>query len=278
MSDRDVSFLEPVAKTMTSVLLPSRGILYTGELAKGKVGLTAMTLLEEAMLSTMDDTEKAVDNVIRRCILDPSHVDMRELIASDKFFLMLVLRAITFGSKYSFTWTCRNRVVRNGIYTPCGASNRFSVNIPDDFRIKTLNPEDKEPYMVELPDSKRVIGVRLLRGFDEQEIDAYEKRLPEANKHELPAYVVSRQIVSVDGNQITPDIPKEKVLKFVASLSAKDIAVLRDKIEYYTPGIDTTVNVTCARCGNSISMDLPLSAGFFRPEPSDQSGEDATEV
>lgn len=263
-------FLTPILRPCTTVKLPSRGVLYTGELAKGVVDLSPMTMAEETLLASgSGGTEilPLVDEVLRRCITSPSHVDIREFISADKYFLLIMLRAVTFGSEYSFIWTCNNTVMSGSRAELCGYENTQNVHIPEDFQVKTLDPADKEPYTLELPETKKVLSIKLLRGHDEIAIDEYEKKLAKQDKHKASVYSLVRQIVVIDGNKITTETPQDRLIAFVSSLPAKDIGALRDTVEFYTPGIDTSLKVQCQECGHEEEMDLPLSIDFFRAEP-----------
>jgi len=263
----EFDFLTPIPKTTVQVKLPSRGVLYPkgSPASGGKLTLTPMTMVEEAVFANpRSQGGEAVDTILKRCIQES--VDVNTLLSSDKFFMFMILRAITYGPKYSFVWTC---TARKNPREACGRKNEKTVRIPDDFEVKYLADEDKEPFILRLKDSGKEVSLRLLRGYDEPMIDKYTAELEAKRKQGIQiadttqAYRLSRHLVAVDGKSVEK-APEDKVLSFLVSLSSKDIQQIRDTIVYYTPGISTGVTLVCADCGTVHEWDLPFTADFFR--------------
>jgi hypothetical protein len=261
----EFDFLEPIPKTSVTVKLPSRGVLYPKEhpASSGKLTLTPMTMLEESLLMSDGGLDSAIDKILRRCVVE--NVDVNTLIGSDKFFLFIMLRAITYGSEYSFTWTCTKE--KNG--KPCTYRNTTKVSIPDGFKVKYLADDDKEPFEFVLPDCKKTISFKLLRGTDEPRIEAYAKEI-EYQKNEgidrvntTLAFRLICHIVAVDG-KLVKGAPQDKLMAFVNSWTAKDRQALQQKINFYTPGIDTSLKVSCEKCGETHEMEMPYTVNFFR--------------
>lgn len=262
----EFEFLEPIPKTLVSIKLPSRGVLYPKDhpASGGKLTLSPMTMMEEALMMTDELTmDQVIDKILKRCLQEAA--DVNTLIAADKFFLFMMLRAITYGADYSFTWTC-NHSPKGKL---CGHSNNTTVKIPDHFKVKFLADADKEPFIVRLPESGKEISFRLLRGTDEIPIEEHSKEIQQ--KKATGAFVVdttlvfrlAQHLVAIDGNSLAK-APKEKVISFVSSLSAKDRQFLQEKIRYYTPGLDTALNLVCEKCKNKTEMEMPFTASFFR--------------
>jgi len=271
MSDAHApAFLEPVPKTAIVVKLPSAGVPYKEGKpeAEGKLTLNAMTMIEEASILNPKSGvsfSQAVDRVLQKSIQES--VDVNGLLSADKFYLFMMLRAVTYGQEYTFLWECSKEV--DG--SVCGFENTHTVQIPGDFEIKGLLPEDKEPFQVELPVSKKKIQFRLLRGFDEGAVEKYEADIEAKQKagiqaHDTTAlYRLARLITHVDDNPITKDISTRHMINFINSLPAQDISVLRKQMSHFTPGMDTTIKVVCKQCSNMAEMDLPITSSFFRP-------------
>jgi len=271
MSDAHApAFLEPVPKTAVVVDLPSRGVPYPDNSPEGsgKLTLNAMTMIDESEILNPPkgvSFSKAVDSVLRKAIQET--VSVNSLLSADKFYLFMMLRAVTYGQDYTFTWECQKE--EGGEI--CGHTNKNSVNIPGDFQVKALLPEDKEPFLVELPVSKKNVKFRLSRGVDELEVDAYEAEIKAKRKTGVMVadttniFRLAKLITHVDDNPITGDIAPDHIVKFVNSLPAEDIALLRTQIEHYTPGMDTGIKVVCAQCKELTGMDLPITVSFFRP-------------
>ena len=265
---RDFEFLEPLPKTVVSVKLPSRGVPYPEGTppASGKINLSPMTMIDEAVFAEDGVTlTEAIDRVLRRCVQEK--LDINTLLVSDKFFLFMMLRAITYGEDYEFGWTCAQ--------LGCGFDNKSTVKIPNDFKMKQLADTDKEPFIVTLPDSQKEISFRLLRGVDEPAVEAYRKKIKAQQSDTMkvqdttPLFRVCRHIIAVDGNPVK-EASDQQVMKFFASLSAKDRQFFQAKIALYTPGIDTELKVTCDKCGYVHRMEMPFSANFFRAISDDE--------
>jgi len=269
----EFDFLEPIPKTTMAVKLPSRGVPYPKEhpASSGKLTLAPMTMLEEALfLSDDQDLTETVDKVLRRCVQEK--IDINNLITSDKFFLFMMLRAITYGSDYLFEWVCKATNKKGKL---CNATNSSSIHIPDDFKMKFLTEEDKEPFVVMLPETKRQISFRLLRGSDEPRVEKHSKEIEQARNSGAPkidttvGFRLMCHIVAVDGKSVTK-APEEKLLGFILSLPAKDRQFLQQKINFYTPGLNTDVTVVCDSCGAVTTMDMPFTSNFFRSSLPDE--------
>jgi len=263
MSDFD--FLEPIPKVSATVKLPSRGVLYSPEhpASGGKLTLTPMTMVDESLLMGDEPIDTLIDRILRRCLVEK--LDVNSLIGSDKFFLFIMLRAITYGSSYTFTWTCSKSL---GV-KPCGHTNTMTVNIPDSFKVKFLADTDKEPFTVTLPDSGKEISFRLLRGSDEPTIEAYTKEIKQKQDAGISTpdttfvYRLMRHITGVDGHSVK-DAPPDKLMAFITSLGAVDRQYLQKQIAFFTPGLDTLIKTTCEKCQNGHEMEMPYLASFFR--------------
>lgn len=255
-------FLEPIPKTTVSIMLPSRGVLYPEghPAAKGKLTLSPMSMIDETVFLEEGVTlAQSIDKSLRRCLQDK--LDINSLLVSDKFFLFMSLRAITYGAKYTFDWLCE--------FGDCNTTNTATVDIPGDFKMKFLSDEDREPFEVLLPDSGKRLSFRLLRGNDDEAVEAHRKDIEKKKKDVLSVqdttnlFRTCRHIVAVDGHSVA-EAPEQMVMTFFASLTARDRQTFQQKIAYYTPGIDTTLTVSCAKCGHVHEMDMPFTANFFR--------------
>lgn len=263
----DFEFLEPIPKTSVSVKLPSRGVPYPKgtPMSSGKLTLTPMTMVEETMVTNPKTAGgDTVDRILKRCIQES--IDINMLLGSDKFFLFMMLRAVTYGSDYTFQWTCPSMTTPTEL---CGHRNTSTVRIPDDFQIKYLADEDVEPYTVRLPECQREISFRLLRGYDEPIIEAHKSTIDAQAKSGIqvvdttPAFRLVRQIVKVDDKDVV-EAPPEKMLAFVQSIPPKDIQLLKGRMAHFTPGLSTDVTLVCEECKNVHEWDLPFTANFFR--------------
>jgi hypothetical protein len=272
----EFDFLTPIPKTTVSVKLPSRGVLYRDDTParNGKITLTPMTMLEEAVFAEEgQDLGTAIDKILKRCVQE--NLDINTLLGSDKFFLFMMLRAVTYGPEYTFEWTCPKE--------GCDHLNVRTVKIPDDFKMKYLADEDTEPFVITLPESGKEIAFRLMRGHDEPVIKKHTALIEEKKRQGVQVldttniFRLARHIIKVDGNDAT-QAPEDLMMNFVSSLSAKDRQFLGKQIRFYTPGLDTGVSLKCDNCGSIHDWDMPFTADFFRAVSDDDGEPVADEV
>lgn len=240
------------------VQLPSRGIFYGDSVSEGYVNLSPMTTNEEAMVQNPTaDRLALLDSLLKSC-LHLEKMDFKDLLVTDRLYLFLKLREITYGPEYEARFRCRR----------CSSVVVVPLMVPDGLNQRILTPEDKEPFELALPVRKKVLGLRLLRVRDEDEVQRYTKQrtargVPESGD---PSYVyrLSRHIVTIDGETVTP----LAALNFCNNppLVGRDSLALRAAIEDHDCGVDMMIDVTCNRCGEVFTDMLPFTAiEFFRP-------------
>lgn len=274
-SNKVPEFLQPIPKTTRKIKLPSNGVPYKrGPAKEGYLTLSPMTLVEENILSgntsLPDPTMDRTSAVLEKCISESLDID--HLLAADKLFLFYMLRAITYGSDYKFSWECESPVQNSrGNLVPCGAKNSTVVNIPDDFQIKYLDETDTEPFIITLPECGIPIGFRLTRSKDAKALDRYLEEIERARKQKIykntseKLFRLTNLLVEIDSNNVEA-YDFDTKLNWISSLSAKDGSYYQQMIDYYTPGIEANVTLTCEECGNTQEIPLPITVEFFRPE------------
>lgn len=239
--------------------LPSGGHLYEGALPDGKLRYGAIRGKEEKLLAGAKGNATAViDSVLTSCVALPEGFTVGDLILNDRFFVLLQLRAESYGSRYKFPVQCG----------ACNAKFPHEVNLPDDFDVKVLEDDSKEPFVVKLPKSGKEVGFRLLRGKDEAAITRFGDQAFAKGKVEGdPTYLyrIARHITEIDGEKIDQGRDMLKVVKFVENMHGMDSVTLRNAIDDADCGIDTTMNIECPKCEENIETSLPMTPEFFRP-------------
>lgn len=238
------------------VKLPTRGILYKD--IPEEFVIKAISTKEEKMIYGSSN-EKALDAVIRNCIVEPSKIDVNDLISVDKHFLMMKLRVLTYGNSYHVKYKCPECTNY--------PTQEFEVDL-DDLEVYELSDDYVEPFEFELPTSKKTVGIKLLTGKDLDEIEKKSKRLlkrfPEIKGD--PSYILrmAQYLVSVDGDDKIPDVKKQE---FIEGLHGNDSAYIWHKINSIKVGYDTTIFDTCKnpRCQADIEFVMPMTVEFFRP-------------
>lgn len=237
-------------------VLPSNGYLYGGRFPGGEVLVKPMTASEEGLLaSNKSDKGSIVDVLCRRCLVE-CPVPYDELLVSDIFYLLLVIRNISYGSDYRFTIQCSN----------CGTKYSRAIQIPEGLRVLALTEaDDCEPYEVRLPISKDVLAFRLLRHRDEESIRRYAKnRYVKTVEEGDPSYCIrlSTHIESVNG-QVLDAVQK---LSYVEHMIAADVCAFKDELELRDFGASLILDSECPACGYAAEQLLPFDRTFFRPE------------
>ena len=102
MSENEKSEINPY---QIDVILPSRGRFYGDRLPDGKVTIRPMTVKEEKLLAGGGNKLSLADKVLERCMISNT-MPLKDMILTDKFFLLLNLRAISYGPEYTFELRC----------------------------------------------------------------------------------------------------------------------------------------------------------------------------
>jgi len=284
----DVDFINALAEAPHDLLipwedciLPSGGLYYKGW-SNGVVNVRAMTQSVEKIFANKRFTSsgQALDAMFRKCCQFPGDMDPSELLIGDRTFLLYYIRGITYGNEYKFVLTCPH----------CGAQNThvydmnelYSTVIPANTK---LGPE---PFKVVLPHLSEIsrrevwVSVRFLRSGDISDILSRQKfnrnlnnSVKTTNKRKVPGRI-NRQDQS-DQSEAILDGTLEKTItsvngvsnpiviqSIVSKLHSKDNAAIREFLRENTPGIDSTVTIICKECQNEVTMELPVTDGFFR--------------
>jgi hypothetical protein len=236
------------------IKLPSRGILYEGKIPDGILHLVPMTTKEEkALASVRGSSITPVDTVLRNCIVD-CPIPPDELLTSDRFYILVRLRAESYGRNYDFLVKCPD----------CRTQFRHSIDLVDGLEIKYMDDDVSEPFIIDLPVSGAKLSCRLLRGKDEKAIIRYTEQVMSKSPLEGdPSYTyrLAKHIVAIDDK--TVDVTT--ALSFVESLTAKDSLKIRNTVDEKDSGVITDLTIDCPRCSSLIEMPLPFTAQFFRP-------------
>lgn len=242
-------------RTAAKVALPSGGKFYGTICPDGEVEVYPMTGKDEALVADMNpaDVGEIFDTLLQRCLKTP--MDVNDMLSTDKFYLMLLLRANSYGSFYEFRVRCPN----------CGFAQPGSCNVPDDFDVVTYKGTGQEPFYVTLPVSGHTVGFRLLRGKDDREVVRWRNREMERNPDfkgdAAYTYRMAKHIVTIDGR---PPENIGKAIEFFENLLVKDTSELDQAIEEQISGVNTAIDLSCAKCRVAFRADMPFTASFFR--------------
>lgn len=241
-------------KRTGAVELPSKGRYYGSALPDGVVEVYTLTAVEDKILSelTSDNATEVFDAILARCIKSP--VSPPELLDTDRYYLLLVLRANSLGGDYQFPYECP--------FKECGNAFLHTVQIPSDFTV-VAGKATEEPYFVKLPMTGAMVGLRFLRGKDMADIARYRKTAINVDTTlGDPAYAYSRikSIVSVNGEPF-PDI--SVAMDWYMGLPLKDVRVLQKTEREAASGVSNVVTITCPKCKKESVSPVALSPMYF---------------
>lgn len=238
---------------------PSQGHLYDGKFPGGEVVLSPMTTSEEKILQQAGkDRMEIIDTLVQRCLVK-CPVAYDDLLIPDMFYMLLVIRNITYGSEYKFRLECAK----------CGLEYQQQLEIPVGLRLRCLSLEDEgEPWSISLPQSGDMLQYRLLRVRDEKDIrtwsrQAYQRSVQTGD----PAYTyrIAKHIVSINGDEKDP----VKRLDYAEEMIGGDSLAFRTAIEKREFGVRLQLDATCPSCGHDSKARLPFDREFFRPSDSE---------
>jgi len=263
-SSGQTMMFEPPAEL---VEIPTHGVHYkdiTDDpdiLERGSIRIRPMTVHEERILTTnrIVKSGQAIDMVFRNVIkskgkngepLDPSL-----LLSSDRIFLMLWLRSISYDNIYKFNLQCPN----------CEKRFEYEVDLAQH-DIKELDPEntDPEPYEFVLPKWQYKVYYRLPRGVDELALAQSSKGVKKID--ETDDTVVKRlasivlRVEDPQGNEL----PKQQIPSFIESMITGDASAFRKELENRDAGIEDIKDIECPHCSYEYDTAIPITESFFR--------------
>jgi hypothetical protein len=247
MADGAVGFRE--------VRLPSLGVLYEGKIPGGVIKLRPMTVADEKLMFSSKATPAAVfDDIIEHCLLTKD-LALADYLLGDKYFMLSMLRFDSYGSTYTYKFTC----------PACGVKQEAEMELAQCLKVNPLNEDFKEPLECKLPMSGRVIGYRLLRVSDEREFDRVAKDAKLRGKDplaELYSFVRARRILSIDGVSITLG----EALGFCNNMFPGDGQVFDSDYSSHEciPDFSGEVECQAPSCATIVPFIFKMNSEFFR--------------
>jgi hypothetical protein len=216
-----------------------------------------MVTADEKLLLGSDNV---IDTVLKSCIVDPTDIDMSTMTTTDRHFLLIKLRTLSYGEEYHVEVNC----------SECGKRQEVAVNL-EKLPVTLLEDGFVEPYMeFELPVSKMKIGLRVPRMRDLDDVDdkakRFHRKFPEAKGDVAYIYRLMMHIMTIDGEE-----PGRDLQQIIEGWPVRDSSFFKKKINELKVGYDTEVFHTCINsdCREEFDFDLPIGANFFRTRYSD---------
>jgi len=223
-----------------------------------------MKVREERILTDrkLAKNGEQVDRLLAACweeTLDPGpydfgekDIDWNRVLQGDRFFVLLQLRALTYGPDYAFAVPCQNDACRSRI--------EWELSL-HDLPVRLLSPESRDAFVVGnkfeciLPDSQVKVWFRLLTGAD-------ERRLPQVRRNardRILSAMLAMRLVEIDGVE-----PRRK-RQFIEDLSLRDADFLVDEFDRVDCGVETDIEIECPECFAVQELELPFEKTFFMP-------------
>jgi hypothetical protein len=281
----DADFVNAIIRTPDEDLipweecvLPSKGLYYGWP--DGVVKVKAMGQVAEKVLATqrLAQSGQSLDYLFKECCRFPGDFDPANLLLGDRTFLLYFLRGVTHGNEYEFSLTCPN--------TDCAVQSMHTYDLNQLASTVVWANEDlgSEPFKIVLPYLTKTTGrdvwvsLRYLRASDANDI--LNKRKTKRSQVAKPAkrnpFVKRRESETEYDDAVTENLEKVivnvmgvtdyyTIKSFVERLHAQDTSTIRDWMKDNTPGIDSSIEISCPECGNDFTVDMPITADFFRP-------------
>jgi len=244
----------------TEVLsLPSKGLLYPEDspLRSGTIDVKYMTAKEEDILTSQNLIQQGsvITKLLESVIASPD-VKLDDLLIGDKNALMVGTRILGYGKDYEISLIDPDTKERV----------EYSVDLTTlshkKFDEKLF--ENGNNFTFELPNSKRLLGFKLMTEKDESELVQINKSFENAEKLTGISYSLTNrlkhQIVSID-----EDTDQKKIDNFVDNeFLALDTRAFRKHLDEITPDIELKFDYT-SQSGNLHTLDVPLGIEFFWP-------------
>ncbi|WNG39344.1 hypothetical protein F0U61_41035 [Archangium violaceum] len=178
--------------------------------------------------------------------------DWGKVLQGDRFFALLMVRALTYGPGYAFGVGCRNDACRARIEWELDLTKLPVRQLSEGSRTAFIGGNRFETT---LPDSGKQVRFRLLTGEDERKLPALQRAAPDR----ILSAVLAYRVLDIDG------VDAKAKRQFLEDLTLRDADFLVDEFDRVDCGVDTTIEVECPECFTVQDVDLPFDRGFFLP-------------
>jgi hypothetical protein len=199
-----------------------------------------------------DRINKIIDNIAKL----PNGFKHKDLLVTDRLAILLGMRMLSFGTKYAFQYTCE----------ACKQNVKHECDLLEDLENKKPEDGEVEPFVFHLPDCNKDVAFRFMRGYDEEAVMKYAKRISSSatNDPSDPSNLhrQARLIMKINDEEPGDMVIKEK---FCREISARDSIIIDNEISAREPGINLELHPECSKCGYTNEIKLPFTLEFFRP-------------
>ncbi len=236
--------------------LPSKGLIYEEEV-NPEVVLSSMTTRHEMLrLSTTEDSQKIMAQIIDDCIESDLGISAYDLCLGDFQYLMFMLRVVTFGNEYELRGRCPY----------CGFEQVTKLHL-DELEVKEYDDSLVDLLELELPKSGNKVRLTLQtpRMLDRisTKVKEYRRRHKDTDENPVILYNIIASIEELDDEKPNAFTLEE----WVKNLPLADTNAIINRIDLINNkiGIDLSVEGECKICKTTYQVPFRINQTFFRP-------------
>lgn len=245
------------------ITLPSLGKVYNSPDTPmdGTVEIRPMTGKEEAILSSarLMLNGQGIEMILKNCIKHKG-LATEKLINADREFLLVYLRAISYGHIYEVRLSCPN------------CSYNFDYNINLNLNVDYCDENwTADNLIITLPASGYSCKYRLMTGEDEAKLMSFiSKRENNLDKNpdqidDIFSYKASMLIEWI-GNENAVVKDQYSIHKVLENLLSEDYLYLKESLVEDQFGVQQHIEISCPNCTQWFKTKIPYNENFFSPK------------
>jgi hypothetical protein len=238
------------------VELPSKGKFYPEghPLSKGTIEMKYMTAKEEDILTNQSyiKSGKVLDKLFKALIITPCNYN--DLLLGDKNAIMIAARVLGYGKDYTVH-----------IQSPSGQKIDKIIDLTklEEKQIDWEQFDKGDPFLFELPISKRKVRIRHMTQGLEARVEQEQKGLKRLKKPDATLTTRYKQFIT----EIDGETDNSTIRKFVDNeLLAVDSRALRKHLVSITPDINLKLEEIDPETGDPFSFNFTIGLDFFWPD------------
>lgn len=203
---------------------------------------------------------KAMDTLLTNCWIETTDAgpytfdgdkpDWGKVLGGDRYYILLKIREATYGSEYTFPFTCEH----------CGAKNDFTTDFTN-LEVQPLGNSGLASFLdgqaLVIEQGSAVITYVLQSGDTELKAS----KLTSQNKASNIACALASKTTHIKDGDKNVDL-----VHFPAwydDLSIKHTIAIAHKMQEHDCGVETSITVNCTSCGTDSDVELPITEGFW---------------
>lgn len=256
---------------MTNITLPCGLLDSTGTHVTTTVDISEFTakVKKELANKQLSSNENYEDIILRNCIKaigdnkTPSTADIRKLHGSDRDYIIMKIRQLSFGDKVKGNYDCSG----------CGTKMQASISIDNDFSVYALKP--LEQFSLEQdPISKHMVrtfsikdevsGHTWIIRYDTGDDRTKAISLSKSNPFEAKMRLIGLCTIKIDKGDSS--LPGPISLSYIENLPSRVWDHISNEWDANQAGLDTKVKVSCSVCGSENIWEID-PVDFFSMAP-----------